>query len=54
MVVDNLDFWYWFLAPNEIDLDTKVKLMESFADEKAQDIQSYIKNELNFDIKTSD
>ncbi len=54
MVVDNLDFWYWFLAPNEMDLDTKVGIMENFSDKKAQDIQSYIKNELNFDIKTSD
>lgn len=23
-----LDFWYWFLAPNKISLDTKVHLVE--------------------------
>ncbi len=25
---DEKDFWYWFLAPNKIDLDTKVHIME--------------------------
>ena len=49
MVVDNLDFWYWFLAPNEIGLDAKVAIMSEFADKKAQDIQSYVKDELGFD-----
>ncbi len=43
----NKDFWYWFLAPNEIDLDTKVHIIETFADGKVQDIQSYMKDELD-------
>ena len=25
---DEKDFWYWFLSPNKIDLDTKVHVLE--------------------------
>ena len=46
---NSTDFWYWFLAPNEIGLDTKVAIMAKFADKKAEDIQSYVKDELGFD-----
>lgn len=47
--MSNLDFWYWFLAPNEIGLDAKVAIMARFADKKTEDIKSYVKDELGFD-----
>lgn len=25
---DEKDFWYWFLSPNKIDLDTKARVLE--------------------------
>lgn len=49
--MDSKDFWYWFLASNEIDLDTKVHIMETFSDGKVESIQSYMKDELNLDVE---
>jgi len=52
--MDSRDFWYWFLAPNEIDLDTKVHIMMLFAGGKTHDIQSYMEDELGIVVEVQD
>ena len=52
--MDSTDFWYWFLAPNEIGLDAKVAIMQSFADGEFKSVETYIKDELNLDVEVQD
>ena len=52
--MESKDFWYWFLASNEIDLDTKVHIMETFSDGKVESIQTYMKADLSLDVEVQD
>ncbi len=41
------DFWYWFLSPNHLDMDTKVHIVSWFAsgqtDEPIKEMVKYMK-----------